>query len=56
MNIFIYYVLPNVVLFGSIYLVMKFVDNATEDFINNYKQYQKNLIEFRQKFKKGKSS
>jgi hypothetical protein len=46
---FIYYVLPNVVLFGGIYAVAKYVENATEDFINNYEQYQQKLVDFRRK-------
>jgi hypothetical protein len=50
MDTFIYYVIPNVVLFGGIYLVAKYVEAATEDFINNYESYQKKLVDFRRKF------
>jgi hypothetical protein len=51
MDTVIYYVLPNAVLFGTIYLVAKYVENATEDFINNYDAYQKKLVDFCRKFK-----
>ena len=50
MDTFIYYVIPNVVLFGGIYLVAKYVENATKDFINNYDEYQQKLVDFRNKF------
>ena len=50
MDTFIYYVLPNAVLFGTIYFVAKYVENATEDFINNYEAYQQKLVDFRRKF------
>ena len=51
METVIYYVIPNVLLFGSIYFVAKYVENATQDFINNYSQYQKQIAEFYGKLK-----
>jgi hypothetical protein len=51
MDTIINYVLPNVALFGSIYLVAKFVENTAWDYISNYEQYQKQLLEFSKKFK-----
>jgi hypothetical protein len=49
MDTFIYYVLPNIVLFGGIYVVAKYVERATEDFIDNYEQYQQILVDFSRK-------
>lgn len=51
MDTFIYYIVPNVVLFGGIYLVAKYVENATQDFINNYEERQQQLVDFLNKFK-----
>lgn len=51
MDTVIYYVLPNVVLFGGIYAVAKYVERATQDFINNYDEYQQKLVDFRRNFK-----
>jgi hypothetical protein len=50
MDTVIYYVMPNVLLFGGIYFVAKFVENATQDFINNYDEYQQKLVDFKRKF------
>jgi hypothetical protein len=49
MDTFIYYVLPNIVLFSGIYVVAKYVERATEDFIDNYEQYQQILVDFSRK-------
>jgi hypothetical protein len=51
MDAVIYYVMPNVLLFGGIYFVAKYVENATEDFINNYDAYQQKLVDFARRFK-----
>ena len=51
MDTVIYYVMPNVLLFGGIYFVAKFVENATQDFINNYDEYQQKLVDFKRKFR-----
>lgn len=48
-EILIYYVIPNVVLFGSLYLIAKFVETVTEDFINNYDERYKQLLDFMSK-------
>lgn len=47
LDILIYYVLPNVMLFGGIYFACKYVENAVQDFINNYDEYQKKLLDFK---------
>ena len=36
MEIFVYYVLPNVLLFGSIYLVAKGIEHAVWHVISNF--------------------
>lgn len=36
MEIFVYYILPNIVLFGSLYLLGKTVETATWYLIENY--------------------
>jgi hypothetical protein len=51
MDTFIYYVLPNILLFGGIFFVAKYVERAAEDFINNYEQYQQILVDFSRKIK-----
>ena len=51
MDTVIYYVMPNVLLFGGIYFVAKYVENATEDFINNYDAYQQKINRFKQRLK-----
>ena len=51
MQIFIEYVLPNVALFGGIYLLAKYIENATQKFIDNYEQNQTILKDFMRKFK-----
>jgi hypothetical protein len=51
MEIVIYYVIPNVLLFGSIYLAARYVENSTQDFINNYAAYQQKLVDFMRKIK-----
>jgi hypothetical protein len=51
MDIFIYYVIPNVILFGGIYAITRYVEHATEYYINNYEECQKVLFNFRQRFK-----
>lgn len=47
LDILIYYVLPNVMLFGGIYLACRYVENAVQDFIDNYDEYQKKLLDFK---------
>jgi hypothetical protein len=49
MEIFIYYVLPNVLLFGGIYLLGKYVENATADYIENYEVYQQKLLDYKRR-------
>lgn len=44
MDTFIYYVLPNVVLFGGIYAVSKYIENATENFIS-YTSIRKKVVD-----------
>lgn len=51
MQTVIEYVLPNVALFGGIYLLAKYVENATWHFIENYEETQAQLAEFLKKFK-----
>jgi len=51
MQIFIEYVLPNVALFGGIYFLAKYIENATQEFIDNYEQNQTILKDFMRKFK-----
>lgn len=51
MYIIIYYVLPNLMLFGGIYLITKAIDRLTEDVINNYDRYQQILLNFTGKVK-----
>lgn len=46
-----YYLIPNLVLFGSIYIVAKYVESASQDWIDNYEQKQKQLNEFVKKFR-----
>jgi hypothetical protein len=46
MDTVIYYVIPNVLLFGGIYVLAKYVENATADYIENYELYQKKLAKY----------
>lgn len=36
MHISVYYVLPNILLFGSMFLVMSYIENASQKFIDNH--------------------
>ncbi len=49
MEILLYYVLPNVILFGGIYAVCKYVENAVQGYIDNYDEYQKKLLDLKTK-------
>lgn len=40
-EILVYYVLPNVAMFGSLYAVAKYIEYATWHFIDNYDKYEK---------------
>jgi hypothetical protein len=46
MDTVIYYVIPNVLLFGGIYAFAKYVENATQDYIDNHNEYQKILAKY----------
>ena len=39
-ELIVYYILPNVALFGSIYAVCKYVENATWNYIENFETLQ----------------
>jgi hypothetical protein len=39
MEILIYYILPNLALFGSIYVFAKLVENAFQFVVENYDEY-----------------
>lgn len=52
MQTVIHYVLPNVALFGGIYLLAKYVENATWHYIENYDEIQKHMPEFLKKIKR----
>jgi hypothetical protein len=43
MQILIHYVLPNVALFGGIYILAKYVENSVQYHIDNYEESQKML-------------
>jgi hypothetical protein len=43
MQIFTHYVLPNVALFGGIYLLAKYVENSVQYYIDNYDEALKML-------------
>jgi|TARA_R110000851_G_scaffold119714_2_gene247587 hypothetical protein len=43
MQIFIEYVLPNVTLFGGIYILAKYVENSVWYYIENYDSEQETL-------------
>jgi hypothetical protein len=51
MEILLYYVLPNLVLFGGIYVICKYVETSFRDIIDNYDDYQKKLLDFKKKLK-----
>jgi hypothetical protein len=51
MDIFVFYVLPNIALFGGIYVVCRVVENAVQDHIDNYDKYQQKLLDFKKKLK-----
>jgi hypothetical protein len=51
MEILLYYVLPNLVLFGGIYVICKYVETNFQDIIDNYDEYQKKLLDFKKKLK-----
>lgn len=50
-DIVIYYAILNVLFFGGIVAVCKYVESATEHYINNYAQYQKKLVDAKRRFK-----
>jgi hypothetical protein len=45
------YVIPNVVLFGSLYAVAKYVEHATQEYINNHLEYQQKLFDLFNRFR-----
>jgi hypothetical protein len=51
MEILLYYVLPNLVFVGGIYSICKYVENSLQDYIDNYDEYQKKLLDFKKKLK-----
>jgi hypothetical protein len=50
-DVALYYVLPNVLMFGGLIIVAKYVESVAQDYINNYELYQKKLVDLRNKFK-----
>jgi len=51
MDILIYYVIPNVVLFSSLYAIGKYVESSSAYFIENYEESQQKLVDFADRFK-----
>lgn len=49
-ELIVYYILPNVVMFGGIYAACKYVENATWYYIENFEALQPQLIEMRKRF------
>ena len=43
MELFLYYVLPNIVLFGSIYVIAKLAEKTVWWFIENYDDLQEQI-------------
>lgn len=50
-EIVIYYLILNILFFGSIVAVCKYVESAVLHYINNYELYQKKLVDAKRKFK-----
>lgn len=50
-EIVIYYLILNILFFGSIVAVCKYVESAASHYINNYELYQKKLVDAKRKFK-----
>lgn len=50
MQIFVNYIIPNVMLFGGIYLVAKYVENSVWYYIENYDEATATLEDFKKKF------
>lgn len=50
-EIVIYYLILNLLFFGSIVAVCKYVESAAAHYINNYELYQKKLVDAKRKFK-----
>lgn len=50
-EILVYYVLPNVALFGGLYMIAKYVENATWHYIENYDEIQKRFASLRAQYK-----
>ena len=51
LELVLYYVLPNVVMFGGIYVVCRYVENAVQGYIDNFDEYQKKLLDLKKKLK-----
>ncbi len=49
LEIVLWYVLPNIALFGGIYGICKYVENAVQGYIDNYDEYQKKLLDLKAK-------
>jgi len=47
LEILIYYVVPNVAMFGGLYALAKYIENATWYFIENYDEVHKTLESYR---------
>lgn len=52
LEILVYYVLPNVLLFGGLYAIARYVENATWYFIENYDEIQEQIATLRSKYKR----
>lgn len=48
-ELIVYYVIPNVVLFGGIFLIAKAAELSAQHYIDNYDEYQKRLVDIKQK-------
>lgn len=46
-EIILYYVLPNVIMFGGIYYLCRYVENAVQHYIDNYEEYEKKLLDLK---------
>jgi hypothetical protein len=46
-ELIVYYILPNVALFGGIYLLCKYVENATWNYIQNFDKLQPQIVAMR---------
>lgn len=47
LDLIVYYVLPNILLFGGIYAVCKYIENATWHYIENFDTLQPQIIAMR---------